>query len=1115
MERNFSFYWGSLIFLLFGLLAPAAGAAGAQKCESWAAKVASVQGKVESLRVGETEWEQAALDETFCPGDQIRVLENSRADLLLSNEGVMRLAESTSITLESATDDKSTVLDMVKGAGHFFSTKPNSLEVQTPFIIAGVRGTEFLINVGDNKTSLSIFAGAVLAKNDFGSLELVGGQSAVAEAGKAPVLRVVAKPRDAVQWALYYPPVIYAPEGAVQASQKESDARMYAQRASELLAVGSVDEAKANIDKALDISPNFSDAYALKSIIAVVQNDKDKALGLAQSAVKADPKSAAAYLALSYAQQARFDIDGARKSLLEAVNQDPQNAMAWARLAEVWSMSGYLDKSLDAAQKAATIAPNLSMTQTVLGFAYLLQTKIDKSKKAFEKAVELDQADPMPRLGLGLAIIRCGDLKEGGKQLEIAASLDPNNSLIRSYLGKVFYEEKRTGLDEREYKIAEELDPKDPTPWFYDAITKQTTNRPAEALQDVQKAIELNDNRAVYRSKLLLDSDEAARSASLAYIYNDLGFQQRALAEGWNSVNLDPTNYSAHRFLSDAYSALPRQDIARVSELLQAQLLQPLNITPIQAQLANSNLFLLSSLGPSAASFNEFNPLLFSRNRIAFTTSGLVGEHDTSGGEGIVAAICDRLSVSGAFAHFETDGWRANAGETDNIGDFFVQYALSYQTNFQFEYRHEEYTAGDTVLRFFSDDLYDNLRYTDDRDIYRFGFHQAFSPESHLLVNVMHSATNPRVDTDLPEFPFVNYNDSQPTDGNSGEVQYLYRSDRFNIIAGGGFFKTDIDENTVYTVFGFPLPPVLSTITTDHSNLYLYSNIFLPFNFTLTAGASGDFFDQDTKSPGTPDNDLKRDLFNPKGGITWTPIPGTTLRAAAFRALKRTLITDQTLEPTQVAGFNQFFDDIAGTEVWTYGGGIDQKFCDTVYGGAEFYYRDLYSVPYATLDANGNPIFQTVPWKEDIVRSYLYWTPYKWISLTAEYWYEKFKRDPAFNANILEVETDRIPLAIHFFHPSGWSFTLKGTYYNQDGSFNRLDAPANVFLSGSDAFWVLDSAVSYRLPKRYGIITLGAANLLDRHFNYSDSDAVTAFLQNNATVQPSRTVFGKITLEFP
>ena len=86
--------------------------------------------------------------------------------------------------------------------------------------------------------------------------------------------------------------------------------------------------------------------------------------------------------------------------------------------------------------------------------------------------------------------------------------------------------------------------------------------------------------------------------------------------EGYNAVNADPTNYSAHRFLADSYSALPRHEIARVSELLQSQLLQPNNITPIQPSLAESNLFLVSASGAANASFNEFNPL-FNRNRAA------------------------------------------------------------------------------------------------------------------------------------------------------------------------------------------------------------------------------------------------------------------------------------------------------------------------------------------------------------------------------------------------------------------------------------------------------------------------------------------------------------------
>src|SRR5918999_1602535 len=161
----------------------------------------------------------------------------------------------------------------------------------------------------------------------------------------------------------------------------------------------------------------------------------------------------------------------------------------------------------------------------------------------------------------------------------------------------------------------------------------------------MERAIELNDNRAVYRSRLLLDADEAARSAALARIYSDLGFQQLALVEGWKSVNTDQTNFSAHRFLADSYAILPRHEIARVSELLQSQLLQPLNMTPIQPHLAESNLFLIGAQGPAALSFNEFNPL-FNRNGVNFQTTGLAAENKTYAGEGVLSGIYNKAAFS-------------------------------------------------------------------------------------------------------------------------------------------------------------------------------------------------------------------------------------------------------------------------------------------------------------------------------------------------------------------------------------------------------------------------------------------------------------------------------------
>ena len=460
--KRFSSYRVTLLFLVFVLVASLRPFfAVAQTCEEPIGKMVSVQGTVESQKAGDTQWQPVKLNDALCPGDTIRVLNNSRAELALANQSVLRINENTTITLEGVDEDRTTLVDLLKGAALFFSRGTRNLKVKSQYAIFGVRGTEFFIRVEERQAFMSVFEGTVLAENQAGSLTVTSDQSTVVEAGRAPVLTVVARPRDAVQWALYYPPVLYLPPGETPVGVAD-DARFLAYRASQMLSVGRVDEAKADIDQALRIDPNFSDALALQSIIAVVQNDKEKALNQAQKAVAADPQSATAQIALSYARQARFDLEGARTSVEAAVKLDPGNAIAWARLADLQASFGELGKALEAAKKAESLAPDLALTQTVLGFAFLTQVNIDESMAAFEKAITLDQAAPLPRLGLGLAKIRKGDLDEGGREIEIAAGLDSGNSLVRSYLGKTYYEEKRTELDGREYATRQETRPQRP-----------------------------------------------------------------------------------------------------------------------------------------------------------------------------------------------------------------------------------------------------------------------------------------------------------------------------------------------------------------------------------------------------------------------------------------------------------------------------------------------------------------------------------------------------------------------------------------------------------------------------------------------------------------------------
>ena len=1016
--------------------------------------------------------------------------------------------------------NKPFLIELIAGAVHFFSRVHRSLRLVTPFVNGAVEGTEFVARVDADQTRFSLIEGRLRVYNSQGSILMTQNQSVSAAANQPPSLMAVVQPRDAVQWTLYYPAVIdfksddfpcnedwcAAARLSVEAWRKGrlleafsalevipdtvDDPRFLLYRAALRLSVGRVDAATIDLKQAQSSEATRGDALALLAVTAVVQNNKEAARQLVDEAMAQSPVGSGVDLANAYLQQAFFNLDDALLSVQSATKKDPDNALAWSRLSELYLARGERTNGLSAAQRAADIQPELAHTQTVLGFAYLAQIKTEQAKKAFAKAITLDSAAPMARLGMGLAKIRDGQLAEGRGEIEIAACLDSGNALIRSYLGKAYYEEKRDDPAKVQLAAAKQLDPADPTPWFYDAIRKQSINRPVEALHDLQTSFELNDNRAVYRSRLLLDEDLAARSASIGRIYQDLGFQQLALVQGWKSVNTDPTNYSAHRFLADNYSVLPRHEIARVSELLQSQMLQPLNVTPVQPSLAESKQFILDGTAPSIPAFNEFGPL-FLRNRLALQASGVVGNNSTWGDEVALSGLYDRYSLSLGQFHHETDGFRENNDRRSDVYNAFGQVSLTPEVSLLAEYRRSDTEKGDLPLRFNPENFDRFYRQDADRQSIRLGGRYSPNPRNDILGTFIFSSLDGNDRSTIPEFDF-SYSLTEEQDGVMAELQHLHRSQHFNLISGVGYFHAESDHFDTFTGF----PPDSYSSRVDHTTPYVYSQILIPNNITWTLGASMDFFD-------TQDEEADREQFNPKMGITWSLTPATTLRASAFRTFKRNLIADQTLEPTQVAGFNQFYDDGNLTEAWRYGAAIDQTLGRNLFAGLEYSERDL-EITFQDFSLQ----YQSTGWDESTGRAYLFWIPKDWISASLEYGSSRFKRDPSFVGpdGITTLNTQKFPVGVNFFHPNGASLRVKATYVDQNGEFGNPLFGATE--SDSDQFWVVDAMVGYRLPKRYGIVSLEAKNLFDKGFRFQDIDP------SNPEFVPEQAILAKITLSF-
>jgi Flp pilus assembly protein TadD len=1104
------------------------------------ALVVSLQGMLEYDSESKGQWKPITLNQTLCEGSRVHVGSYSRASVLLPNGFVARIDEDTVLTFNVLNPDKPAFMDLLKGFVHFISRTPKHLQINTPIANAGPEGTEFALSVNDKSASLWVYEGGVKFFNTQGSINLKPGQGAQAYPGQAPQARIDIKPQDAVNWALYYPPLLPYPDKSTtiyndirtaienfrQGRTAKAISRLntlppekqtpyfYKVRGAMMLTVGRVDLAQQDIHAILKQNPKDAEALALQSVLMLTQNRKEEAYALAKQSIASNPKSASAYSALSYAEQGRFELDKALQAATQATQLAPHDAMVWARKAELELALGLTSDSEETVQQAEKLDAELERTQTVIGFTHLQQMDADEAMQAFDKALTLDSTSPLARLGLGLAKIRNGDLEQGRQDLEIAAILDPNNSLIRSYLGKAYYEEKRNPLAEDQFKLAKERDPKDPTPYFYDALKKQTENRPVEALHDLQTAMDLNDNRAVYRSKQLLDSDLAARGASLARIYDNLGFQQRGVVEAISSLQTDPTNYSAHRFLSDTYVNQPGRETAQLSELLQAKMLQPININPVQPHLSVSQRVLLNASGIANSSFQDFTRV-FERNRPQLLFSGIAGNMGTFGDESTLSGIFDNLSYSLGQFHYETDGfirpygpaeYKNNTAQKHDIYNMFLQWKINETLNTQFEYNHRETDQGSLQQTITSTSNNFSERNTLTEDNYRIGFNVKFSQNDLLLGSYIHTNSEtinnsitsillPFQPTPIQEIFIREFNNNI----NIFESQYHHIGKNLNFILGTSVFNNQEKQNQ-------PLTPKFeeeNSKTNGHRE-YIYINTKLPFNISNTFGVALDYANseiQGAQSPFYPKTKLL-----PKFGILWEPLNYTKFRFAYAQEIKRPIEGIQTLEPTQLTGFNQFYDDRPDTIYSLYGGAIDLKLNTDLSVGFELSRREVFNY----IDNN------TLRFINDTSRAYLYWTPINKISISTNYIFSRKKEDIAlFNGNSPNIiDTHILPLELRFFSSNGLFYKLTGTYVNQDLSNKNIIFENNKSKISSN-FFLVDAAIGLRLPKQLGIISLETKNLLDKRFRFEDLRVnETNPFYNSSQYIPGRAIFGRFTLNF-
>jgi tetratricopeptide (TPR) repeat protein len=1031
----------------------------------------------------------ASRDLLLCPGDEVRTGATGRVAIRFEEKRTLVRLDGNSRTRVLSGGTGSADVSLLSGVLYFISSVRRHFEVDTPYIVAGIDGTEALIGVQPAQ-SLAIAAvreGRVSAYDrqyrQEGILVVPAGEAAFRSPAvgfrSAPIGALPPPFRDllvvsdsAVDWAVYYPPILL-----VRHTENEA-----VRDAIVLLSSGDYEQAAAALDVGASAEPAAT--AALRAIIAVARNRVAEAEVWSARALQAEPGFAPAHVAASYVRQAAGDLEGALEFARAATRGAPHDAYAVARFAELQMTIGDRRAALATAEQSLTIE-RTPLALFVAGLARLSAWQYEEAETLFREAIAFDPEAPLPRLGLGLVFIRQGRTTAGAWEIERAVAHDPRRAILRTWLGRAYFDEELTAKAAEQLRIAKAEDPNDPTPFLFSAIERYAANRPIEALRDLQEAEKRGGARRVIRSERGLAEDTAARGAALGRIYDVLGFEQLAVVEGAKATEADPSNPAAHRFLAGAYRQRPGYEIAQASELLRSQLLSPPSKTPVQPQLAETDLALLDTTGPSRVTFAEFSPL-FDGDGFRLDASGLLGTQSTWGDEIAVTALYRGASVSVGQFHYETDGYRPNNDLTHDIFNAVGTFALSPEFSAFGEYRFRQSEGGDRRIDFI-DSFLNTLRGEREHELARAGFHSQPTVDSDLIA--VYTWANLQTRDEVVGFGGGLDTQQREDDSHGIQAQHIWQPGVAKNIAGAAYTRNDVHDE-----FSIGSHEASDDFSTDYLSAYDYFYFDFPDRVSWTLGGALVSFDTEDVGPDNSRFDVLE--FLPKIGVSANPFDKLTLRAAYLQSLKPDRVSDQVIEPTTVAGFNQFYDSFNTSILEQLGGGVDIELGDGLFIGAEAL-RRWWHVP---LVGEADPETE-----ERVYRAYAYATLTDQLALAAELVDERSTSDLILEGDFAEWRTTSVPVTLSYFSPSGFFGAFGGEFV--DHSFDDSDG------TRSDRFMLFNASAGYRFPANRGVMSIEAKNLFDEQFQYQNRGE-PLYITARPRYAPERVIQVRGTLRF-
>jgi len=154
---------------------------------------------------------------------------------------------------------------------------------------------------------------------------------------------------------------------------------------------GKPQQAIEELQKAIEISPEYAKAYNLLGIIYASLGESQEAITYFQEAIELKPKYAEACSNLAAIYQSLGRYQEAITHYQKVVQEDPNSTEAYINIGAAYASLGRYQEAITHYQKVIKIDPVYAKAYYSLGLVYLMLDQFTKSEENLQKAKELYQ----------------------------------------------------------------------------------------------------------------------------------------------------------------------------------------------------------------------------------------------------------------------------------------------------------------------------------------------------------------------------------------------------------------------------------------------------------------------------------------------------------------------------------------------------------------------------------------------------------------------------------------------------------------------------------------------------------------------------------------------------